>query len=158
MNTLSRREVMTSAAAAAAAAAVAAAVAAPATALAAKAGTAVHPDAELIALVDDLITLGNWLSTEPLSRREEDANWGRYFDIEERVLSLEPQTVSGVAAKLRVIWRLYHDDRTEHYHGAQRTSDPHTKAFWATIQAAEAMGRAAEGEGRFGPFSPREHV
>jgi hypothetical protein len=100
-----------------------------------------HPDAELLALgaeYESLVAASyDWSDDGGMP----DEMWARFYEVEDHVTALEPQTLEGVAVKLRMLWCWHIENRTEHRYGAQPDSDDRTTMFWGVIQAVKAMSK-----------------
>ena len=107
--------------------------------------TSSHPDAELLALGAELLTLGETIRACPDDAELEHADT-RLAIAEELIATLAPTTGAGLAVKLRLAWAWWVEDATELRDGPTLASDDRTRLLWRLIAEAEALDGHRQGE------------
>src|SRR4051794_37555200 len=99
--------------------------------------TSAHPDAELLALGAELLTLGEVIRACRDDAELEQADI-RLATVEELIATRAPSTGAGLAVKLRLAWAWWVEDGAESRQGPHDGSDDRTRLLWHLITEAEA--------------------
>src|SRR3954454_1598918 len=100
--------------------------------------TSPHPDAALLALGAEMLTLGETIRACPDDAELEHAD-ERLATVEELIATLVPTTGMGLAVKLRLAWAWWVEDAAEFRDGPTPASDDRTRLLWRLIAEAEAL-------------------
>src|SRR4051812_35477226 len=100
--------------------------------------TSAHPDAELLVLSAELLTLSEAIRACPDDAELEHADT-RLATVEELIATLAPSTGAGLAVKLRLAWAWWVEDAAELRDGPTQASDDRTRLLWRLITDAEAL-------------------
>lgn len=102
-------------------------------------------DAELQALDIEYRRLIAAMADRSIRRTDEEIY--RLIDetnaIEDRMLSIQPKTVAGLAVQLFVVWRIKADSDNQVYDGPDETANFDIMAVWTVLKNAERLAGAA---------------
>ncbi len=103
------------------------------------------PDAELLALGAEHRRLIATINDPDNRFTDEEINrlLDRSYEIEDRIMEIEPQTIAGLAAQIFVCWRIKADHEEQPHSGPDEDACFDIKSVWIIIKNAERLAGGA---------------